>query len=167
MEPGNNQKRQAMNWKKPKKKKKKKKTGEINIGGIVGYSRGGSIIDCHDGSTKIIQADFEDYRKGKLNGINVGGIAGKAVNTEITGSTSSGKIIIYDPKKFSDLESAINELIKDPQKRADAIEALEELDESVNKGGTAEKVERLLNIINGVKDLATPFLPYLIHLSQR
>lgn len=65
---------------------KKDKSGKRKgaIGGLVGRSVGGKIVDCHANGKIIIN--------GKPNDVNVGGLVGQSENTEIVNSSADVKV---------------------------------------------------------------------------
>ncbi len=54
------------------------------VGGLVGRSIGGKIVDCHADGNIII--------KGKPKDANVGGLVGQSENTEIVNSSADVKV---------------------------------------------------------------------------
>jgi hypothetical protein len=151
-----------MNWKKPKKKKKV--SGSLNIGGLVGSMNGGTVKNSSFKGKIIVDADFNDYMAGRLKNLNIGGIAGKAHNVILDNVTSDAKIYIRDVKKFASIEKVLQNAMDDKVRLELAKRELEGIKSDIGEPGMAEKVERFLNIVNGVRDVVEPFVPYLMSL---
>jgi hypothetical protein len=151
-----------MNWKKPKKNKKKRQ--QMNIGGFVGSMNGGTLENCSSSGKIIFEVDFDDYVAGKLTNLNVGGIAGSAKNATFKNVQSDGKIYIRDPKKFASLEKVLSETIDNAELIKLATAELDGIKSNIGNASMGDRVERFLNIVNGVKDAVAPFVPYLMSL---
>lgn len=151
-----------MKWKKPKKKKKV--SGSLNIGGMVGSMSGGTVKNSSFTGKIIVDADFYDYMAGRLKNLNIGGIVGKAHNAILDNVTSDAKIYIRDVKKFALLEQVLEKAMDDKVRFELAKFELEAIKSDIGEPGMAEKVKRFLNIVNGVRDVEEPFVPYLMSL---
>lgn len=149
-----------MDWKKPRKKKLKK----MNIGGLFGTINGGVVENSKNYGTITFEADYDDFIGGKLPHLNVGGIAGVANNTTFGKVGNYGKIFIRDIKKFDALEEVLSNTINDASRLAQAKSELESIKTYIGNPSVGEKIERFLNIVNGVKDAVAPFVPYLMSL---
>ncbi|MCA1762896.1 MAG: GLUG motif-containing protein [Cryomorphaceae bacterium] len=142
----------------------KRVMGNMNIGGIAGSVSGGTIKNSSFGGAIILNADFDRYVAGVLKNVNVGGIVGKAQNAILDNVTSDAKIYIRDVKKFAALENALDKAIDNKGRLQLAKLELEGIKSEIGKPGMAVKVERFLNIVNGVRDVVEPFVPYLMSL---
>lgn len=149
-----------MHW----KRSKKNKPNRIEIGGIVGSMKRGIVQNSTNSGNFIIDADYDDFIAGRGPNICIGGIAGKASNGTFKNVKNTGKIFIRDSKRFDSLEQKLAENINDPELLSLAIEQLQGIKISIAHPRISEKIERFLNIVNGVKDIVAPFVPYLMSL---
>jgi hypothetical protein len=151
--------------KKPKiKNRKTKKRPEMNLGGLVGQMNGGTITNSESDVVFIVEDSYDDFIAGRLGHLNIGGAVGKAQNATLDNVRSDSKIYIKDSKKFGELDRVLEESMNDPGRLRLAKLELEGIKSNIGKPGVAAKVERFLNIVNGIKELVEPFVPYLMSL---
>jgi hypothetical protein len=141
--------------------RKQLKKPEMNLGGLVGQMDGGTLTNSQSDVVFIIEDSYEEFLAGRLTHLNIGGAVGKARNATLDNLRSDSKIYIKDSKKFAELDRVLEESMNDPNRLRLAKLELEGIKSNIGKPGMAAKIERFLNLVNDIKELVEPFVPYL------
>lgn len=95
------------------------------IGGLVGKSTGGKIINCHV-SGKIAVS-------GKDGSSAIGGLVGEAIDTDIINSSADVTIENLDEGLFLELKELLQENVKDKIERKNLLRLVDKMKKLQNK----------------------------------
>ncbi|MFH7321442.1 hypothetical protein ACHHRT_12650 [Desulfurivibrio sp. D14AmB] len=107
------------------------------IGGIVGSSFGGKIVNCHS-SCKIIV-------RGEVGSADVGGIAGRTRGTEVAGCTSESEIVYLPPTKvLNDVKQTVSRQVANSEVVAELHRQIDLMNESKDIGSFRNSYNRFV-----------------------